>query len=178
MLRRLAVMIVSLDCSAIKTGIFITMTLCSCTLLKSIRKESDLEKQSASSEWNAKQSLRSVGEKTSSSILLRRDSGTNTFGVKIWPKGTFLFSIENGFNGTADSIAWYGNNKGLRATSSQNQKLEKINTTAKTTVKAISAEKAENTKKITESWLPLKWVLAGLLVIILVVWYVYKHILK
>ena len=152
--------------------------LSSCALFKSTKKESELEKRSASLEWSAKQSLHSSGEKNSTSLLLRRDSGTNAFSVKIWPKGAFTFSAENGFTGTADSMAWYGNNDGLHTTSAQMQSREKNSTVAETTVKASSAERAEQKKTKNESWLPLKWVLVGIMVLAGVTWYVLRHIFK
>jgi len=160
------------------TTMLIVLTLSSCALLKSTKKTSEREKQSASSEISVKQSFRSSGEKNSNSLLLRRDSGTNTFQVRIWPKGAFTFSAENGFEGIADSMAWYGNSEGLRTASSQQHSQEKNSMVAETTVKAISAERAEQKKTKSESWLPVKWVLVGALVLALVTWYVLRRILK
>jgi hypothetical protein len=158
--------------------VVIVILLSGCALLKNSKKESDLEKQSASLEWRIKQSLQSNTTRSGSSLLLRRDSGTNTFRVRIWPKGAFTFSVENGFAGTADSIAWFGNSEGLRSASSRQQSLEKNSSVAQTTVKAASAERAEQKKTKNESWLPLKWVLAGGLVLALAAWYVLRRIRK
>ena len=150
--------------------------LSSCALFKTTKKDVALDERSSKWEWSGKRVVNSSMERNSNSFLLRRDSGTKTFSVRIWPKGEFTFSVEHGFEGIADSMAWYGTGKGVSTSSSQQQSQEKNKITAETSVKAKSAERTDQSKTTTESWISWKWITAGILGMILVLWYAFRRI--
>jgi hypothetical protein len=157
-------------------AVSIAITMVGCALFKASKKDVALDERSAKWEWSGKEVVNRNTEKNSNSLLLRRDSGTNTFSVRIWPKGAFTFSAEHGFAGTADSLAWYGDSKGINTSSSRQQSLEKNTINAEISAKAKSAQRSDQSKTRTESWLSWKWIAAAALGIIIILWYVLKRI--
>ena len=150
--------------------------LSGCAIFKTTKKDVALDERSAKWEWSGKSILKSSMEKNSNSLLLRRDSGTHTFSVRIWPKGAFTFSAEHGFVGTADSLTWYGDSKGINTSSSQQQSLEKNKINAEHSAKAKSAERTDRSKTTTETWISWKWIVAAVLGIILILSYLLRRI--
>ena len=166
----------NVDCFALAGLAMTIIVLSGCAIFKTTKKDVALDERSSKWEWSGKSILNSSSEKNSNSLLLRRDSGTNTFSVRIWPKGAFTFSAESGFAGTADSLSWYGTDKGVSTSSSQQQSLEKNKINAKVSVKAKSAERTDRSKTTTETWISWKWIAAAIMGIILILSYVLRRI--
>lgn len=157
--------------------VFIMMlTLSSCSLLKNTNKTVDAEKilysqQTAFNLKDQKDYLKKTG-----SILLSQDSANHTYSIELWPKGVFTYSAQQGFVGEASKVLISGNKTENKQTNRSMQSLEKdhgqLTLSANERLKLNVNEKHSNTKSQV-SW---KLLLVGLLIVIIIIWYLLKKI--
>lgn len=99
--------------------------------------------------------------------FLYQDSVKTGYSIVIWPKGSFSFSADLGFSGEAEKVLISGTEAsfGTSATALElkEQDKGKLETTASQTEKATTDLKTA-TVVSTVSW---KWVLAGLIILVL-----------
>jgi len=80
----------------------------SCGLFKNTKSNVDLVHQEA--EYNAESKMLDNKDwmRTTGRLDLYTDSSLHQYAVTLWPKGSFAFSADQGFNGEADSIVIMG----------------------------------------------------------------------
>ena len=76
----------------------------SCGLLKNTK--SNVERLRQESEYKSETKLVNYKDwsRTTGSLNLYSDSSLQTYAVRLWPKGSFTFSADQGFSGEADSV--------------------------------------------------------------------------
>ena len=93
--------------------ILLLTALCSaCGFFKNTKSNVNVARQE--SEYEAKTSIVDNKDwlKTTESLNLYSDSSLQTYAVRLWPKGSFTFSTDQGFSGEADSVVILGSFKG------------------------------------------------------------------
>jgi hypothetical protein len=98
----------------------------------------------------------------SGSVTYHRDSANLDYTIRIWPKGVFSFSAEQGFSGEADQVLVTGKAKSASVSSdlilSSQQDKGRIQQQVRIKKKDMADQKIK-IKKSAPSW---KWIIAGL----------------
>lgn len=133
--------------------------MCSCSA-----KQKWLESNSSSKRLSTEREVLAVKKQNSKSLYFSLDSGKQTNWLKIYPKDVFVFN-NNGFQGAADSLIWYGSGSRMHSEEVLSQRNEKEwrNDTMKNT-ELFSAE--ERKKSLWKFGFSFWWVIAGVLVLV------------
>lgn len=109
-------------------------------------------------------------------LILKKDSGSLEYAVEIWPKGDVFFSSQRGFSGQAEKIIVTGKaNKRITAALLSSAEEHDKSKRAATVNQKYETKKNQSSQSKTSSpaW---KWQLAGLLLIAVAGWFVYKKL--
>jgi len=146
--------------------LWIFLIMNSCGLMKKTEKKVNEFKYSS----DHRQQTNAVTEKIDSSKTLRmffeKDDVQSTYLVQLWPKGTFKFSADNGFEGEADRILISGqvmeqkNRTALSSTEEQHREKQVI-ASAQT-----DQEQRINKEEIREIKTDFRWVILVILLLI------------
>lgn len=155
-------------------GTIVLMAACS-SLKNKTRSETE-SRNAAKYATESKTDKKWQESKTVKSLFLKQDSADMAFTVEIWPIGSFDFSPQKGFAGTAQKITYRGRASQLSNTF-LNQKMEssaeaKEKMELKATSERVTVDKQlDKTLEVKRS-ANLKWyVLAALLLIVMFVVY-------
>ena len=88
--------------------VLLTVLYSSCGLFKNTKSNVDLVHQEAEYNTESKMLDNKDWMRTTGRLDLYADSSLHQYAVTLWPKGSFAFSADQGFNGEADSIVIMG----------------------------------------------------------------------
>lgn len=150
------------------------MTLfCRCNLFKNVN--TDIRKSHHSS--MQKTDLQLYGNKEwlsrSDNVTFYRDTGNSSYAIQIWPRGIFSFSPEKGFSGTADKVMIEGQVLSGSASSDLSTSKEETSSEVKVAISHEDKQLADSKEKFKQSSPSWKWVIAGLVSIGFLCWYIY-----
>lgn len=147
-----------------------------CNLFKNTSNDSRKTHQSSVNELRSGLSEQKDWLNTSSALLLSTDTLDLQYKVQIWPQGMFSFSPEKGFSGKAAQVLIRGSTQKVSfnavADQSQQQDKGKIQENLSQQQKEVN-NLMEKRKMSSPS---MKWMLIGLLVMLVAGWYSYRKI--
>jgi hypothetical protein len=154
------------------------IVLGSCNLLKNTNSSLVSSGMETSAEQTTSAQLQKDWLSKSADLEFTVASDSANYSVQIWPKGAFTYSAENGFSGEAEWMTITGNRKSnsenLKQQNLEQRDQGKIALKKSSENKAVITEK-EKTKSSKVSW---KLILAGVVLLILAGWGLYRKFIK
>jgi len=129
-----------------------------CSMLKNTSSATNRDQLKRTESEENKLQLNSHTLSDTDSFTFYNDSASRNYEVRLWPKGSFTYSPENGFTGEADRISISGHSADLKKGGEQ-KRAQKAEQSA-LDVHTIKQQKVneEHVQKIKETSISWKWV--------------------
>jgi len=158
---------------------YLALTISSCGLMKKTEKKVNESKYLSAQTKQMNEVTEASDSGKTIKMVFEKDDMQSAYSVQLWPKGSFRFSAENGFEGEAERILISGqmkeerNRKELSGTEQQHSGRQEI------TSAQSSQEQGIKKEEIREIKTDFKWVILGIMVIIACfTWVYYKFLNK
>jgi len=159
-----------------KKLIFLLLFIYGCGTLKNTGSDARESTGLSLNQQSLKQQEEDDLDSAGTAISISSDTSSREFSAQIYPKGKVSYSPETGFSGFADKITIYGKSNYGSTHSSFDAAAKHKKTKRSTAIKQIdkaTVKQSSQSKKSSPAW---KWQLAGLLIVALAGWFVYKKL--